>query len=161
MDSKLNGSVSEQPPELSQAEIETSHSAPSPETTPEKKEISPETGGASASAENFSNASSPPSRRRGASQIPIIDPVALKVEKIMEEGLQEVYQGLSPVAKQEFKLKGEKTAEIISALLRSAHVKAKQIFSLILAWLKILPGVNRFFLEQEAKVKTDKILLLK
>jgi len=30
-----------------------------------------------------------------------------------------------------------------------------------LDWLKILPGVNKFFLEQEAKIKTDKILALK
>jgi hypothetical protein len=30
-----------------------------------------------------------------------------------------------------------------------------------LQWLKLLPGVNRFFLEQEAKIKTDRIIHLK
>jgi hypothetical protein len=35
----------------------------------------------------------------------------------------------------------------------------KKILALIRDWLKLIPGVNRFFLEQEAKIKTDKILL--
>jgi hypothetical protein len=39
-------------------------------------------------------------------------------------------------------------------------VSTKKIFVLIRAWLKIIPGVNRFFLEQEAKIKTDKILFV-
>ena len=38
--------------------------------------------------------------------------------------------------------------------------KAKKIFQLILEWLKLLPGINRFFLEQEAKIKTDRIIHL-
>lgn len=162
MDIKLNGSVSEQPPELSQAEIEAESAASSPEITAEKKETSPETEDVATAAEISSDTiPSAPRRHIPIPQIPTADPVAAKVEKILEEGLQETYLTLSPVAQQEFKIKGEKTAEAISALLRSAHVKAKQIFNLILAWLKILPGVNRFFLEQEAKVKTDKILSLK
>jgi len=28
-------------------------------------------------------------------------------------------------------------------------------------WLKLIPGVNKFFLEQEAKIKTDEVLKLK
>ncbi len=79
----------------------------------------------------------------------------------MEEGLRETYDQLSPIAKQEFKIKGEQTAGKIRELLNVARVKAKKIFHLIVEWLKILPGINRFFLEQEAKIKTDKILLLK
>jgi hypothetical protein len=89
------------------------------------------------------------------------DEVAVKIEKILEDGLGDAYQRLSPVAKQEFKIKGEKTAVKISELLRSTHVKVKKILRLIIEWLKILPGINRFFLEQEAKIKTDKILELK
>lgn len=96
------------------------------------------------------------------SQIPNIarDPIALQVEKIMEENLADAYEQLSPIAKQEFKIKGEKTALAIRDLMKSAHIKVKRIFQLIFEWLKILPGANRFFLEQEAKVKTDKIILL-
>ena len=98
---------------------------------------------------------------RPAMPLPAKDAVMVKIEKIMEEGLNDSYQRLSPVAKQEFKLKGEQAASQIRELLKSAHIKVKKILRLILDWLRILPGVNHFFLEQEAKIKTDKIIALK
>lgn len=88
------------------------------------------------------------------------DEVVLRIEKIMEDGVGDAFQRLSPTARQEFKIKGEQTALKIRVLLKSSHVKVKKIFQLILEWLKILPGVNRFFLEQEAKIKTDHIITL-
>jgi hypothetical protein len=87
--------------------------------------------------------------------------VTAKIEKVLEDGLGDSFSRLSPVAREEFKLKGEQTAFKIQELVKSTHVKAKKIFQLILEWLKILPGVNRFFLEQEAKIKTDRILMIK
>ncbi len=98
---------------------------------------------------------------RPAVPMPAKDAVMVKIEKIMEEGLNDSYQRLSPVAKQEFKMKGEQAASQIRELLKSTHVKIKKILRLILDWLRILPGVNHFFLEQEAKIKTDKIIALK
>ncbi|OGH87652.1 MAG: hypothetical protein A3J93_03990 [Candidatus Magasanikbacteria bacterium RIFOXYC2_FULL_42_28] len=89
------------------------------------------------------------------------DPIAIKIEKIMEDGLGDAYNRLSPIAKQEFKIKGEITAEKIRDLLRATHVKAKKVLRLILEWLKLLPGINKFFLEQEAKIKADLIVALK
>jgi hypothetical protein len=85
----------------------------------------------------------------------------VQIEKVMEEGLKDAYNELTPIQKQEFKIKGEEIAWEIRNLLKSAHVQVKKVVRLILAWLKMLPGVNRFFLEQEAKIKTDKILALK
>ena len=61
---------------------------------------------------------------------------------------------------QEFKIKGEETAGKIRELLKSTHIKVKKIFRLIYEWLRLLPGVNKFFLEQEAKIKTDNIVLI-
>lgn len=92
---------------------------------------------------------------------PTKDPVMVRIENIMEEGLNDSYQRLSPVAKQEFKLKGEQTASQIRELLKSTHIKIKKILRLLLNWLRMLPGINYFFLEQEAKIKTDKIISLK
>jgi hypothetical protein len=89
---------------------------------------------------------------------PIRDEVTVKIEKIMEEGLGDAYERLSPIAKQEFKLKGEQTAIKIRELLQKTHVKAKKILRLILDWLRILPGINHFFVEQEAKIKTERII---
>jgi hypothetical protein len=101
-----------------------------------------------------------PHRFSGPVLPPLQDPLAQKIEKILEENVGDAYQRLSPLAKQEFKLKGEVTARKISELLRGTHVKVKKIFQLILEWLKMLPGINRFFLEQEAKIKTDRIIAL-
>ncbi len=88
------------------------------------------------------------------------DEITLKVEHIMEEGLADAFRTLTPLQQQEFKLKGEKTAWEIRDLLRETKVKIKKIFRLLVEWLKILPGINRFFLEQEAKIKADRIMAL-
>jgi hypothetical protein len=89
------------------------------------------------------------------------DELTVRVEKIMEEDLTDAFKTLSTVKKQEFKIKGEQTAYQIRELLNKTHVKIKKIFKLILEWLLLLPGINRFYLEQEAKIKADKILALK
>lgn len=89
------------------------------------------------------------------------DQLTAKIELIMENGLAEVYKELTPIQQQEFKLKGEHTARALRAQLNRPRLKIREIFRLILDWLKILPGVNHFFLEQEAKIKADKIIALK
>lgn len=103
----------------------------------------------------------PAAPRRIIKPVPVLhDEVTRRVEKILEDGVGDAYRRLSPVAQQEFKLRGEETARAIRVLLKNTHIKVKNIFRLILEWLKMLPGINRFFLEQEAKIKTDKILAL-
>jgi glutamyl/glutaminyl-tRNA synthetase len=89
------------------------------------------------------------------------DALVMKVEHIMEDGLHDAFMEMTPVQQQEFKIKGEQTAIQIRRLLKSAHIKIKQIFKLIIEWLKMLPGVNKFFIEQEAKIKADRIIALK
>lgn len=88
------------------------------------------------------------------------DPLTQEIENVLSEDLTDVFLSLSPEKRAIFKAKGEETASAIQKLLVNAHANAKKIFSLIRAWLKLLPGVNRFFLEQEAKIKTDKITRL-
>lgn len=101
-------------------------------------------------------------KRQNRKHIPQVrDEMTVKIESIMEEGLKEAFQELTPVQAQEFKIKGEETALKIQETLRSTRVRVKKIFQLLFDWLRILPGVNRFFLEQEAKIKTDKIIALK
>lgn len=99
--------------------------------------------------------------RKNHKPIPQIqDPTVIKIEKILESGLADQYVKLSPIAKQEFKIKGEETAIKIKELLQDTHVKVKKILLLIIDWLRILPGLNKFFLEQEAKIKTDSLVAL-
>lgn len=88
------------------------------------------------------------------------DDITLKIEHIMAEGLDDAYRALPPLQQQEFKLKGEQTAVQIRELLQETKIKVKKIFQLLIEWLKMLPGVNRYFLEQEAKIKADHIMAL-
>ncbi len=88
------------------------------------------------------------------------DPFILQIEKIMEENLGDVFLALTPVQKQQFKIKGEETANKIRQILSTTKVRLGKIIRLIFDWLKLLPGINRFFLEQEAKIKAEKIIAL-
>jgi hypothetical protein len=84
----------------------------------------------------------------------------INIERILEEDLEEIYFNLPPEKQKEFKTKGEETASKIEKMIETGKVIAKKILKLIYNWLKLIPGINRFFLEQEAKIKTDKIIAL-
>lgn len=84
----------------------------------------------------------------------------VKIEKILEEDLEEIYFQMPPEQRSIFKEKGEETASRIERLIAAGKAIAKKILKLIKNWLELIPGVNRFFLEQEAKIKTDKIMAL-
>ncbi len=89
------------------------------------------------------------------------NPALEKIEDVLEEDLEEIYFQLPPEKQAEFKQAGEETASKIELLLKATKVKIKKVLELIFNWLKIIPGINKFFLEQEAKIKTDKILEIK
>ena len=94
-------------------------------------------------------------------QVSVKSEALVKIENILEEDLGDVYFKMDPPRQQKFKTEGEKAAVKIEGLMKKTKVKAKKVFKLILRWLKNIPGVNRLFLKQEAKIKTDKILRLK
>lgn len=114
-----------------------------------------------------------PDEREGAPPAPVsapvkavaapsaADPLVKKIDKILEEDLADVYFKMSPEQQAAFKKKGEETSVKIRGLLEQASVKAKEVLKLIVAWLRLIPGVNKLFWEQEAKIKTDKIMMLK
>lgn len=89
-----------------------------------------------------------------------ISPLQREIEKVLEADLGDLYQKLNPQQKTAFKAKGEVTASKITKMIQAAKIKIKKIWRLIRSWLKILPGINRFFLEQEIKIKTDQIIAL-
>jgi len=86
---------------------------------------------------------------------------AAAIDNILAEGLSEIFLKMSPAEQAEFKQQGEKTVVEINKLLSRTRVQINKIISLIRKWLQLIPGVNRFFLEQEAKIKADKIIRLK
>ena len=91
---------------------------------------------------------------------PAKDELTQEVESVLEEDLEEMFDQLPPEKQQEFKDKGEETAGRIKQMIGSTKVKSRKIVHWIKDWLKMIPGINKFFLEQEAKIKTDKLLVL-
>jgi hypothetical protein len=94
-----------------------------------------------------------------ASRPPVMkDQVTREVEQILSNGLEPFYASLPPEGKAVFRQKGEQISQEITTMVRSLSVQVKRVLELIYHWLKVIPGVNKFFLEQEAKIKTDQII---
>lgn len=89
--------------------------------------------------------------------VPIKDELAEKIEDVLEEDLTDTFLSMSPDVQIKFKQKGEETVSKIRLLMTKTKLHTKKIFHLVRSWMSLIPGVNRFFLEQEAKIKTDKI----
>jgi len=64
---------------------------------------------------------------------------------------------MTPQEQKRFKEEGEKTTIKINQLLDKAKVSVSKIVALIKRWLSLIPKTNKYFLEQEAKIKADKI----
>lgn len=97
----------------------------------------------------------------GAQAVPIVTTMHRQIERVLEEDLVPLYRELDATQRVQFRTMGERTAAKIEVILTGAVVKVRDIINAIMEWLSLLPGVNRFFVEQEAKLKADKILFLK
>lgn len=86
------------------------------------------------------------------------DEVTKKIETLLEEGMKEVFQDMPPEAQARFQKKGEEVAEEIGVMVKGFKVKVKLVLELVRSWFLTIPGVNKYFLEQEAKIKTDSVL---
>ncbi len=86
---------------------------------------------------------------------------AQEIDNILAEGLNEVFLKMKPEEQKIFKKKGEETVLKINELLSQTKLKINKIVSLIRKWLSLITGINKFFLEQEVKLKADKIIRLK
>ncbi|MFA5047620.1 MAG: hypothetical protein WC516_01115 [Patescibacteria group bacterium] len=83
------------------------------------------------------------------------------IEDVLEEDLGELYSGMDQQNQRAFKVKGEETAKaVFQIVMYESKIRARKIVDLIRRWLMIIPGINKYFLEQEVKIKTDKILAL-
>lgn len=141
--------------------------------TPERQPAAPEGGEVSREARTAPEAASRQEYQpiRPAVNAPAAAPTAVTadearrkyeaIEKVLEEDLGEIYNNLTPAEQKLFKMKGEEAARNIFKLVyHQAKVKVKKIIKAIRSWLKSVPGINKYFLEQEAKLKADKIVKL-
>ena len=85
------------------------------------------------------------------------DETLLRIEQILEEDLGELYTKLPASAQPLFKQKGEEASLEIAGMVKHLSLKVKRALELVRKWLLTIPGVNKFFLEQQAKIKIDKI----
>lgn len=85
----------------------------------------------------------------------------IKIEKVLSDGLDDIFLSLPPKKQEEFKNEGEKAASKINVLLDKAKVSVEKIITIIKKWLSIIPKVNKYFLEQESKIKADQIIKMK
>ena len=86
--------------------------------------------------------------------------ISKEIEDILTQDLEPFYQVLPSKKKELFDRKKEQTIIAIEKTLSSTKIIAQKILNLVKGLLKMLPGLNRFFLEKESKIKTDKILSL-
>lgn len=147
---------------VEQPSVETEGSIEVPETSPEmagaqehRTELTPEEEKREEDllkqAEQLAPAPPPPPP-------PPKNPVVVDLEGILADDMGDIFSGLPDDKKPLFKQKGEEVALAIKTLIDSGKVKTKNVLDLIRSWLQIVPGINKFFLEQEAKIKTDEIM---
>ncbi|MFW5888731.1 MAG: hypothetical protein ACOCVY_03385 [Patescibacteria group bacterium] len=89
-----------------------------------------------------------------------------EIEKILQDGLEDMYKELDDEKKKIFREKGEKIASQINEYLDERRSRKlsdffnsvkKKILRLIKQWLCLL-NASKEFIEQEAKLKSDKII---
>jgi hypothetical protein len=134
-------------------QVEKKESEPQPERGPQPEQ---------ADTKQAAQAEAVPSQAQSAPApaAPVKDAYHVRIERVLEENLVDVYLSMPPAVRARFRAEGEALALRLRAMVEQAKIKAKEVLHLILHWLKIIPGINHYFLEQEAKIKTDKIVLL-
>ncbi len=99
-----------------------------------------------------------------SSSTPIVqiqeDKISKDIEMILSEDMEEIYKNLPKTMQEDFKKKGEQTALEIRNIINQTKIIVSKILNLIRDWLLMVPKVNKFFLEQECKIKTEKVLKL-
>ncbi|MFA6522208.1 MAG: hypothetical protein WCT24_01280 [Patescibacteria group bacterium] len=90
--------------------------------------------------------------------LPPKDLLVKDIEEILSSDLTDMYLSLPDDRKAAFRAKGEEVAQTIHVMMIQGKMQVQKVLKLIIEWLQLIPGVNKFFLEQEAKIKTDTIM---
>ncbi|MEK9151917.1 MAG: hypothetical protein AAB692_00970 [Patescibacteria group bacterium] len=134
---------------------------PAPETEPNAEFLEAETSPEEApEAETQAEQAAQPAPASPAPKVPPKDESLVKVEKILEENLKDVFFTMTPAVRKNFKAAGEKLAVELRGYVEKAKANAKKVLAMIRKWLLMIPRVSRYFLDQEAKIKTDKVMRL-
>lgn len=88
------------------------------------------------------------------------DQELVMIESVLSHDMAQMYADLPKDIKPIFKARGEEVAIKIQEMIASAEVIARKVLRLIRDWLGLVPNINKYYLEQESKIKTDKIMEL-
>lgn len=86
------------------------------------------------------------------------DKILVSIEHILSDNLADAYLALPPEKRSAFKKRGEEIALKVKVMVDQGNIHIRKVLGWIRDWLRMIPGVNAFFLEQEAKIKADKLL---
>ena len=81
-----------------------------------------------------------------------------ELEMVLAEDVFDFMKQASPTQQLEIRRRGREVLDQIETMIRQTKINVRKIIQLILSWLKLLPISNKYFLEQEAKIKAEEIL---
>lgn len=95
-----------------------------------------------------------------ATALPATDKTEVRkqIESILQQGLSEMFVNMPPAERAAFSKSANETAGKLELLVSQFKATAREVLALIRAWLTKIPKVNKYFLEQSSKIKTDEIL---
>jgi len=130
---------------------------------PEARESSPEEQHATAdaaAAEMLRTTLATPVVAKQESQADSKSEVEVKIDKILEADLKDIFRDLPEKVRPEFKKRGEKAARALKRLIESAKATAVAIADILREWLRLIPASGAYFAEQLVKIKTDQLMTL-
>lgn len=88
------------------------------------------------------------------------DPLLVRIEAILSEGLSDEYAALSPEKKKAFKEEGEKLSQWLHGALATGKVTAHEVLAHLETWLLVIEGKDRSspWLLQEAYIRARRIM---
>jgi len=81
-----------------------------------------------------------------------------ELEVVLAEDVFDFMKQTSPAQQVEIRRRGREVLDQVETMIKQTKVNIRKVIHLILAWLKLLPITNKYFLEQEAKIKAEKML---
>ncbi len=152
-----NGEMREMPAAAPAAETGKSPEMPKPAEN--GREAAPQgADGRAAQPERAPAAAAPSAPKRAEAPADAKDKYRVRVERALEQNLWDLYFALPQGAREKFKAEGEAAAAALRTAIEKKNVKPNAVLHAVNRWLKTIPKVNPYFLEQEAKIKTDKIM---
>ena len=92
---------------------------------------------------------------------PIVkDETRMKVERVLEENLWDLYFAMPKEARVKFRAEGEVAAEQVRVMINEKKARPHAFHAVIVRWLRSIPRVSQWFLLQEGKIKTDNVMTI-